>query len=169
MKLLSVCPEARHFDLDLKRHNPIKANKFVSSNSSYVIWFTLYFTIAWRIFGADFQSFIFVSLIYGVSISIALSPIGEATLRITGNCSKPITQQEKDYLIPIYEEVYQNAQYINPQLNKNLYYRCHDCKCFCHRAENYSCYQRGNIYSKALSIHYDRRGFIYFPQFLGKV
>jgi len=71
-------------------------------------------------FGADEQSFIFVSVVYTISISIALSPIGEVILRITENCRKPKTEQEQNYLIPMFEQVYEDAKEVYPELNDGI-------------------------------------------------
>ena len=98
----------------------MRAIKFLGSNSAYIIWFLIYFGLAWAILGSSWNSFIIVSIIYGISITIALSPMGEALLRITENCREPATEQERNYLIPMFEEVYQNAKEVNPKLNDNI-------------------------------------------------
>ena len=101
----------------------MKATKFLeflTSNCAYIIWFALYFSIAWIVLGANLNSFILVSFIYGISITIALCPLGEEILRITENCREPATEQEKSYLLPIFEEVYQNAKEVAPELNDNI-------------------------------------------------
>jgi len=66
------------------------------------------------------HSFIIVLLIYGVSVTIALSPIGEEILRMVENCRLPATEQEVNYLIPIFEEVYYYAKELNPRLSNNI-------------------------------------------------
>jgi len=70
--------------------------------------------------GGTRDSFIWVSIIYGVSITIALSPIGEVILQISENCREPSTEQEREYLLPLFEEVYENAIEVNPKLNKGI-------------------------------------------------
>jgi len=70
--------------------------------------------------GGTRDSFIWVSIIYGVSITIALSPVGEAILRILENCRELSTEQERNYLLPMFEEVYENAKEVNPKLNKSI-------------------------------------------------
>jgi len=98
----------------------MRALKFIGYNISYVMWFVLYFSIAWIIFGADLRSFIFVGLIYGVSIGIALSPVGEIILQLTENCREPQTEREINYLQPLFEEVYEYAREVNPKLNRSI-------------------------------------------------
>ena len=98
----------------------MKILKFIGSNASYLLWFFLYFSIAWVIFGADLNSFIFVGLVYGVSIGIALSPIGEVILQIMEHCREPQTEQEINYIYPLFDEVYEYAREANPKLNRGI-------------------------------------------------
>ena len=98
----------------------MQITKFLSSNAAYVIWFLIYFTIAWIILGANLSAFIIASIIYGISITIALSPSGEAILRSLLNCREISTQEEKNYLIPIFDEVFQNAKEADPNLNDEI-------------------------------------------------
>jgi len=58
--------------------------------------------------------------LYGASITVALSPIGEVILRYSEGCREPATEEECNYLIPIFEEVYENAKEYNPQLNDDI-------------------------------------------------
>jgi len=94
--------------------------KFLYSNVLYILWFILYFTIAWVLLGADINSFIIVAIIYGISISLALSPLGEIILRLIENCREPATEEERNYLMPLFEEAYQSAKEINPGLNNGI-------------------------------------------------
>jgi Zn-dependent protease with chaperone function len=94
--------------------------RFLKSNIPYLIWFILYFNIAWIVLGGDTRGFIIASIIYGVSITVALSPIGETLLRFSEGCRRPATNEEKNYLIPIFEKVYENAKEIYPSLNNDI-------------------------------------------------
>ena len=98
----------------------MKIKKFLESNYLYILWFLLYFTIAWALLGANLNSFIIVSIIYGASITIALCPIGEAILRLMENCREPATEQEQNYLLPMFGEVYQDAKEMYPELNDGI-------------------------------------------------
>jgi len=93
---------------------------FIYSNILYLLWFLLYFLIAWYIFGAGQDGFIFVTIIYGTSVALALSPAGEILLRLLENCREPKTQRERDYLLPIFEEVYDSAKEVNPNLSDRI-------------------------------------------------
>ena len=94
--------------------------RFLKANVLYLVWFLFYFGIAWLIFGANQRSLIIVSIIYATSMMIALSPLGEILLRISQGCRLPSTEQEKKYLLPLFEEVCEQAREINPSLNKGL-------------------------------------------------
>ena len=98
----------------------MEAKNFLRSNWSYVLWFIIYFGIAWAILGGNLNSFIIVSLIYGVSISVALSPIGETILQATEDLREPATEEEINYLLPMFEEVYEYAKEENPNLNDDI-------------------------------------------------
>lgn len=102
----------------------MKILKFLGSNWSYVLWFVIYFTFAWAILGAILgailNSFIIVLIIYGLSVTIALCPAGEFILRVTEGCREPVIEQEQNYLLPMFEEVYQDAKEVNPSLNNGI-------------------------------------------------
>jgi len=97
---------------------------FLKANALYMIWFILYFCIAWFvawiIVGIVIHSFIIVALIYMTSIILALSPIGEGLLRLMENCRPPATNEERNYLMPIFEEVYDSAKEIHPKLSNEI-------------------------------------------------
>lgn len=94
--------------------------RFLKSNVLYIFWFLLYFGIAWLVLGANWNAFYISIAIYGISITIALCPIGEILLRLMENCRKPATGQEKNYLLPLFEEVYQSAKELHPSLNSGI-------------------------------------------------
>lgn len=70
--------------------------------------------------GADWDSFVLVFILYGISISIALSPLGETMLRFIEKVRPLSTKEEKVYLLPIFEEVYENAKEKDQKLNNNI-------------------------------------------------
>lgn len=94
--------------------------KFIKSNYIYVLWFMFYFTIVWYLLGASTDSFIATFVLYAISISIALSPIGERLLRIFESARPMRTNEEIEYLSPLFDEVYQNALEENPKLSKEI-------------------------------------------------
>lgn len=94
--------------------------RFLKANAIYVIWFCIYFTFAWWVLGANWNSALIVSIIYAISIGIALSPIGECILRFTEGCKPLQTKEETEYLLPLFEEVYQGAMEQFPDLNREI-------------------------------------------------
>lgn len=103
----------------IKNHNT-KAMDFIKSNYLYLIWFIIYFTLAWGLLGGTGRSFVITLIIYTISITIALSPLGEFLLRSLENCREPATENERNYLLPMFEEVYQGAKEVYPLLNDNI-------------------------------------------------
>ena len=55
-----------------------------------------------------------------MSVGIALSPMGESIARILENARPLRTQNEMNYLNPIFQEVYQEALKCTPTLNKDI-------------------------------------------------
>lgn len=97
-----------------------KLIKNLAKNFIYLVWVIIYFFLAWSILGADWDSFVLVFFLYGISISIALSPLGEFLLRFIEKVRPLSTREEKEYLLPIFEEVYENAKEKDPKLNNNI-------------------------------------------------
>ncbi len=76
--------------------------KNLAKNYIYIIWTMVYFSIAWLMLGADKYSFILVFFLYGISIIIALSPLGEVLLRFIEKVRPISTRKEKEYLLRLY-------------------------------------------------------------------
>lgn len=94
--------------------------KMLKSSWVYLLWFGVYFFLAWLVLGANSDSFTVVLIAYAVSIAIALSPIGEWILRLIEGARPIKTQAEREYLIPIFEEVYEDAQRVHTNLSPNI-------------------------------------------------
>jgi len=80
----------------------------------------VYFILAWLLLGFTLLGLAIVTVVYGISISVALSPVGEKLLRLLENCREPLTEEEKSYLLPLFEEAYENAKEVNPKLNDGI-------------------------------------------------
>lgn len=91
---------------------------FWESNKLYFLCSVLYFYISFRLFGGTFKSFIFLLMIYIFSIMISFSSIGEKLLRLLNNVRPLETSKEKEYILPLFEEVYEQAKSKNKYLNK---------------------------------------------------
>jgi len=94
--------------------------QFLKSNWVYFLWFIVYFLIGWLFFGGNTNAFVIVAVSYGISIGIALSPLGEWILRAFEGARPLQTSEEREYLEPIFEEVYENAKRENPSLNNDI-------------------------------------------------
>ena len=93
---------------------------FLKENVLYIIWFMINLALGWLVLGANLTALWLVCVIYAFSIGIALCPIGEWLLRLIEGCRQVSTQREKEYLHPIFEEVYENAKQVKPELNNNI-------------------------------------------------
>lgn len=92
----------------------------IKSNKIYVAFFLLYFLIALAVFGFTWYGFLIVTLAYAVSITIALSSAGENLLRFLQGVRRISTQQEKEYILPLFHEVYSRAKETTPTLSDNI-------------------------------------------------
>ena len=94
---------------------------FLKNNYLYIICFYIYFTITWQfLFGGKLTGFFITVIIYAGSIALALSPAGERILRGIWLTRRLETSREKEYLLPIYEDVYEQAKEVYPTINKNI-------------------------------------------------
>lgn len=101
-----------------------KTGGFLRSNWAYLVWFALYFSftvIILELFVNDLKiTLLYSCLLYIASVGIALSPMGESIARILENARPLRTQNEMNYLYPIFQEVYQEALKCTPTLNKDI-------------------------------------------------
>jgi len=97
---------------------------FLQSNWAYILWFVLHYMLAALILQGIFQSvvlgYVYAGLAYAVSMGIALSPMGEAVLRMLQGAHSVKTGQDSNYLMPLFEEVYQDALEQTPSLSKHI-------------------------------------------------
>lgn len=68
------------------------------------------------ILGANGYSFLICLVLYAVSLTAALSPLGEWILRLINGVRKLYTRREKDYLIPLFEDIYEDVKEEYPNL-----------------------------------------------------
>ena len=93
---------------------------FLKENVLYIIWFMINLALGWLVLGANLTALWLVCVIYAFSIGIALCPLGEWLLRLIEGCRQVSTRREQEYLHPIFEEVYENAKQVKPELNNNI-------------------------------------------------
>lgn len=91
---------------------------FWANNKLYFLCTIIYFYISFCILGGTFKSFILLLLIYTISIIISFSPTGEKLLRILNNVRPLETSKEKEYILPLFKEVFEQAKIKNKYLNK---------------------------------------------------
>ena len=106
------------------KHAGIKIGLFLRANWAYILWGGLHYLIANLALNAlsrdtatGMQNTFFI---YLISIGIAVSPLGEFILRSLDRARPVETRQDKDYLLPLFEEVYEQALNQTPSLNKNI-------------------------------------------------
>jgi len=89
---------------------------FVKHNPLYLACSVIYYLLASFALGARWYSFLLAFVFYAVSLAIVFSPLGEKLLRVVEQVRKLEMRHEKEYLIPIIQEVYDNAKEKNPEL-----------------------------------------------------
>lgn len=89
---------------------------YLERNYIYIFWSIVNFLVTFFILGAKWHSFILCLIVYVISISVALSPLGEQILRLINGVRKLYTRREKDYLIPLFEEIYEDVKQEYPNL-----------------------------------------------------
>ena len=94
--------------------------KEIWSNFPYLIWLAFYYVLFSLMFGANGTSFIVVAVIYAVSILTALSPAAEGIYRWASKVRPMAHSKEIDRLLPLFEEVYDEALEIDPRLPKDI-------------------------------------------------
>ena len=90
----------------------------IKNNPLYIVWFLFYFIMSVLFLGGTFGSFIFTLILYIISLSIALSPLGEKILRFFEKVRPLYTKREREYLITLFEDVYSRAKQVVPNLPK---------------------------------------------------
>lgn len=104
----------------MEKLNAKRIGGLFKTNWVYLLWVSVYLFIAWALFGATLEAFMYVVVIYGCSIAIALSPVGEVILRFVEGARPMRTNEEIQYLQPLFEEVYTSAKEIHPNLSNNI-------------------------------------------------
>jgi len=91
----------------------------VKTNIFYIIWFFIYFNYSLTFSFPFFRenTLLFCAIIYAISLTVALGA-GDIIFRLLEGARPLETKREKEYLTPIFEEVYQNAKEIYSDLPK---------------------------------------------------
>lgn len=83
---------------------------FWKNNPIYLVCSLFYYLISSLLLGGRFKSFLIVFIVYAVSLIIALSPLGEKLLRLLNRVRPLETNREKEYLQPLFDEVYDRVK-----------------------------------------------------------
>jgi heat shock protein HtpX len=92
--------------------------KKIIGNYLYILWFIMNFWICFTVFGRGVVLFVLLVLIYIATISIALSGAGELLLRLFESARPVLTKQEREYLMPIFNDVYEAVKAHNRTIDK---------------------------------------------------
>lgn len=87
---------------------------FSLSHWTYILWFLLYFTGSFLILSSNRfinygEAFITCVVLYTISIAVALT-CGEFVQKLLNGVRPPETSREKDYLLPLFNDVYEDAK-----------------------------------------------------------
>lgn len=88
-----------------------------------VLIMTMILTIPFNIPDTNMPLFAFLPLglvVYGISLVVALSPIGEWVLRLQTGCTKITRKEQIDIIEPLFREVYEKAKLANPAISNNV-------------------------------------------------
>lgn len=93
---------------------------FFLSHWTYIVWFLLYFIGSFLILSSNRfmsyqEAFITCVVLYALSIFTALV-FGERIQKLMNGVRPPETQQEKEYLLPLFDGVYEDAKALYPDL-----------------------------------------------------
>lgn len=83
---------------------------FWKNNPIYFVCSLFYYLMSSLLLGGKFKSFLIVFIVYAVSLIIALSPLGEKLLRLLSRVRPLETNREKEYLQPLFDEVYDRVK-----------------------------------------------------------
>ena len=110
--------------LDFLKHTAIKVGLFLRSNWAYLLWGVFHIVLAYFILcgflGTKEAGLQATVIIYGCSLAFALSPVGEFIVRALEGARPVKTMKDKNYLMPLFEEVYEEARTQTPSISKKI-------------------------------------------------
>lgn len=92
--------------------------RFWKNNPIYLACSIFYYVISSLLLGGTAKSFLIVFMVYGVSLIIGFSRLGEKLLRLLNRVRPLETKRETEYLQPLFEEVYERAKEKYKKLRK---------------------------------------------------
>lgn len=94
--------------------------QFLKSNYIFFVLFFLHLIICFLLFRENLKVFLWVVLVELIGIILALSPLGEILVRLFCGARKIMTNQEAEFLYPLFYSVYQDAIKTNPSISRNI-------------------------------------------------
>ena len=91
---------------------------FAEKNPLYLICTVIYFRVTSWLIGWSWRFLIFFLITYALSQAVAFSILGEKLLRLLNHIRRLESSKEKEYLRPLFQEVYNKAKDNNPELEK---------------------------------------------------
>jgi len=92
--------------------------KFGKNNPLYLLCSLMYCIAGVFLLGANLGAVVSILMFYAISLLAVFTPLGEKILRILEHVRKIETKREKEYLLPLFEEVYMQAKEQNSKLGK---------------------------------------------------
>lgn len=89
---------------------------FVKKNPACFICSLVYYLFSVMLLGWQWWSFLLVALVYAIAMSITFSSVGEWLMRLINQVRRLETAEEKNYLRPLFQDVYDKAKTANPEL-----------------------------------------------------
>ena len=93
---------------------------FIKSNYMFFLWGIAYLAILLAICHEEPAAFWMLLVLEIISLIVAFSPAGEWLLRKTSGAKKIKTSRDKEYLLPLFESVYEDAKSQKPKISKNI-------------------------------------------------
>lgn len=94
--------------------------KFIKSNVIFLLWIVFYICFLAVVAQDDINTFWVLLIMELVSIAVALSPLGEWLLRVMSGAKKIKTQKDSEYLMPIFDAVYEDVKENNSRISCNI-------------------------------------------------
>lgn len=92
----------------------------ISQNLPFVLWLLFYYVFFSLLFGGSDTAFLLFGIIYGVGIFASFSGLGEWLFRSNHGVREEMTADERELLIPMFNETYEQAKSIDPLLFGNI-------------------------------------------------
>jgi len=93
---------------------------FIKSNFIFLIWLLFYALILAVIYYYDVQVFYVLLIAELASLILAFSPIGEWLLRVMSGARRIKTKKDSEYLMPLFNAVYEDARGYNRHLSRRI-------------------------------------------------